>query len=229
MNFRYTESHLYLEDTVNNIQLYCTRVSNFNYDLYYQKLLKSLPDTLQYKNKQIKNKHSKIANLLGKALLKRALVDKNKLELIEDIRKTPSGKPLLNDTVWFNISHSADYVLCAIALNFEIGVDVELYKDFDFSKFKKIMTCRQWGDILVSKNQIQCFFDLWTMKESISKATGEGLNASFLKMEVGEGIDETMVYKDTCWYLHRVVLDNNYSVCIAAERKSSIDIINVNF
>jgi 4'-phosphopantetheinyl transferase len=76
----------------------------------------------------------------------------------------PFGKPALAPELGglkFNLSHSADLALIAVAEDAEVGVDVELIREDP-----------DWVEIAGSA---QAFFSDWTKKEAYVKARGEGL------------------------------------------------------
>lgn len=82
-----------------------------------------------------------------------------------------------NTGVHFNISHSEDYILIAIAET-PIGIDVE--KISPNFKYRDIMddyfTPDEQDFVLESeKDALKTFFLLWTRKEAYVKYTGEGL------------------------------------------------------
>jgi 4'-phosphopantetheinyl transferase len=82
--------------------------------------------------------------------------------------------------VKFNISHTQGYVACIIAVQHEVGVDVE-YVSWDESKMdiaKRYFHDDEFHDL----NKLSCnelpkrFFKYWTLKESFIKAKGVGLS-----------------------------------------------------
>ncbi|MCL1904342.1 MAG: 4'-phosphopantetheinyl transferase superfamily protein [Oscillospiraceae bacterium] len=95
-----------------------------------------------------------------------------------------NGKPYLRsnggrskqDKVYFNISHSGDYVILAIA-DREIGVDIEQIAPYSNAIAHRCFTPaeQEW---LKQKGDDKSFFRLWTAKESVMKATGLGFALS---------------------------------------------------
>lgn len=93
----------------------------------------------------------------------------------------PHGKPyLLNADVHFNLSHAGEIALCAVA-DVPVGVDAEYVRPIP-----------EWRDIAVMiYSQQECaeleatpavqrdltFLNIWTRKEAIIKATGEGFHS----------------------------------------------------
>ena len=88
----------------------------------------------------------------------------------------------------FNISHSGDYVLVALAYGRDLGVDIErIRKDFDpdviaerfFSKCE-----RRSLAALPQSAKHNAFFACWTRKEAYVKARGDGLNLPLEEFDV---------------------------------------------
>jgi 4'-phosphopantetheinyl transferase len=81
--------------------------------------------------------------------------------------------------IQFNLAHSRGLAIYAIALNSEIGVDLEYvrpikemkhFADRFFSRDESILLSKLKG-----KRKRDAFFKLWTCKEAYLKARGEGL------------------------------------------------------
>lgn len=93
------------------------------------------------------------------------------------------GKPYLpNSTVKFNLSHTKGIAALAVANNIEVGIDIEKNKKMrDYLAIAKRFFHAQEYDYLMKilddvKRQTM-FYHFWTAKESILKATGEGIIA----------------------------------------------------
>jgi 4'-phosphopantetheinyl transferase len=93
-----------------------------------------------------------------------------------------AGKPYLIENphdIRFNISHSGDVALIALAQGREVGVDIETI--CDMSEMEDI-AARFFSDDARTEyasaecsNRRQVFFKCWTEKEAVSKCTGQGI------------------------------------------------------
>ena len=124
-------------------------------------------------------KEDRIRNILGKGLLRKLLqVYLNKGQPTIHFGKNRFNKPFLigRDSLHFNISHSRDWVVIALSGN-EVGIDIEAidsssaYQDLIHQWFEKseIKYVQESPDPLLS------FFEVWTRKEALLKATGIGI------------------------------------------------------
>ena len=85
------------------------------------------------------------------------------------------GKPYVkNLPIYFNLSHSGDFVVCAISEQ-EVGVDIEQIKPIDLQLAKRYFHANECKDLFAQKeaDRLNYFFSLWTLKESYLKWHGE--------------------------------------------------------
>jgi len=101
----------------------------------------------------------------------------------------PNGKPQLPaQRLHFNLAHSEDVGVLAISEAGPVGVDIEHVRtlpEFDelVSRFFCTHEAEQFS-ALPEEQQPDAFFNLWTRKEALLKATGEGIGESLNKVEV---------------------------------------------
>lgn len=99
-----------------------------------------------------------------------------------------NGKPYVeNLPVYFNISHSEDLVVCAVA-DEEIGIDIERVKSVNLKVCKKFFNDDEKKYVFgklpededygkeVTEDVCRRFFEVWTYKEACVKFTGNGLS-----------------------------------------------------
>ncbi len=92
--------------------------------------------------------------------------------------KNEHGKPYLKDLpCYFNISHSRDFVVCAVSEN-EIGIDIEKIRPIDLKIAKRVFNETELKLLFTTpkENQQDIFFSLWTQKEAILKCLGTGFS-----------------------------------------------------
>jgi 4'-phosphopantetheinyl transferase len=97
----------------------------------------------------------------------------------------PHGKPRIDPALGrprlsFNLSHTKGLVACAIATDVDIGIDIELIspRRAGLDIAERYFSTEETALLRATESyqqQVQLFFRLWTAKESLIKATGEGL------------------------------------------------------
>jgi len=125
----------------------------------------------------------------------------------------PRGKPrlLAGGDIEFNLAHTHDLMLLAVTRRWPVGVDVERIRRLNDAPgiARRFFTQRE-ADWLqrVSEGRIdRAFFDLWTRKEAILKATGAGLSGGLAALELlapdgtykGTVVDESARCKGATW------------------------------
>jgi 4'-phosphopantetheinyl transferase len=103
-----------------------------------------------------------------------------------------NGKPFLRnitEPLSFNVAHCEGLALIAIAaFGMDIGVDVEQVRwmpDFD-ELVGRFFSQREADSFMALEPQVKpaAFFNLWTRKEALLKATGEGIGNALNQVEV---------------------------------------------
>ena len=94
----------------------------------------------------------------------------------------------LNDEIFFNISHSSNYVVCAIG-DKPVGIDIEGGRKGRQNLARRFFD-RAESDWIEEAESDERFFRIWTLKEAYGKATGRGvldiLDKIVYRLEHGE-------------------------------------------
>lgn len=130
---------------------------------------------------------------------------------------TAKGKPFLpTSSLQFNVSHSYGVAIFAFTLDFPLGVDVEycsrivawerlLDRYFTASE-------QQWIQQFPSCEQKGRFWQLWTLKEALLKATGEGLSGGLDQFSIVEYLtDNSSLWQ---FYTEQVLPDYRGSIVV---------------
>ena len=97
------------------------------------------------------------------------------------------GRPMLaepNDIpLDFNISHAGDWVVCSIGSE-RSGIDIEHIADAKERLAEKVLSEREWNTwkALPPEEKPKAFYQIWTLKESYTKQTGDGLSQPFCEI-----------------------------------------------
>ncbi|MDE3084498.1 MAG: 4'-phosphopantetheinyl transferase superfamily protein [Verrucomicrobiota bacterium] len=121
----------------------------------------------------------------------------------------PYGKPMLAEPsqrwLQFNLSHSRDSVLIAIARDRLVGIDIEyLRPDLDvahlapylFSPIERV----QWQRAAAAEQQ-RLFYQHWVCKQAYLKAIGGGLHSDprFVLLSLPSRRAPQVEFRDICW------------------------------
>ena len=124
-----------------------------------------------------------------------------------------SGKPFLeNQELHFNLSHSGNLAFIAVAQSRQVGADIEQVRPMPDLDAVAARVCTP-GELerlggLATPERERAFFAMWTRKEALAKATGEGIGA-IMRDGATEG--------DGRWTFAEVNDVPGYAACVAAE------------
>ncbi|HVM89006.1 MAG TPA: 4'-phosphopantetheinyl transferase superfamily protein [Puia sp.] len=137
----------------------------------------------------------------------------------ENVNKKPFLQNSHNGNVHFNISHSGDIILIAVA-NSDIGVDVEkIDKEFVFAEIlEKNFSQEEIDFIKRSGFYHENFYLLWSRKESLLKATSKGIDDNLKNVPCLDGdyyVDQIVAGSNENWRVNSFTLSNEYAASIA--------------
>lgn len=155
--------------------------------------------------------------ILAEVLLNKALkcFDINKYELVYN----ENNKPYIKDAnIYFNISHSGDYVV-VIAADTEVGIDIQKINGLKLNVAQKCFHENEYKNIINEKDiskQTDLFYEYWTKKEAYTKALGKGLAIPLNSFDVTS--------KDFDYHLEEIKVDKNYKCYVCSKEEISIQI-----
>ena len=119
---------------------------------------------------------------------------------LPEICTTSNGKPFFKDSnIFFNYSHSKNYVACAIS-NYELGIDIEeIDRNISDNVAKKYLNNE--------KDNLKRI-ETWVKKEAYSKLKGLGFQIKFQSIKLSEVIEKNLFISDKD-YMCSIYCDNN--------------------
>lgn len=110
-------------------------------------------------------------------LLKEALLEQEGIAENPLFEYGEHGKPRIvgHPELHFSLSHCREAAVCVLS-RWPVGIDVESVGRYRESVARYAMNDEELRHILQSERQEVAFTRLWTMKESLLKLTGEGIN-----------------------------------------------------
>jgi 4'-phosphopantetheinyl transferase len=184
--------------------------------IQYDSIIRLLPARMEQQASRFKFWKDAQAYMFGKLLTLRGLINYGyDLSVLKNIEYNAFGKPFLPDSeINFNVSHSGHYVICCLARQLKIGIDIEMIKPLDLSDFQTVLTTEELSDISETSDSTVELLKLWTIKEAVVKADGRGFSLPLQKIQLA--IENKVNIDGDTWYIYRIVLDPDYMVHIAA-------------
>lgn len=216
------------------INIYAIQYENINLDrIVFEKLpnkiLKDLEKRLKEVTASTKRKRIVIGDLFTKFIVGREL----RLNMSDVVIKYGMyGKPYLDGSLHFNISHTNQYIACAINTKEEVGIDISkirecipeiikpYLKDMEYEYFLKL-PCRLRSELL---------HKIWSLNESYCKLDGRGL---LLQNQLQFTLEEFESIKANRWiikndvFLRTVEFISSHAMAISSPEKGDISKIYI--
>lgn len=146
-----------------------------SFDVY----LNVLPGTFRKEVLKYVKYNDRLLCLIGKLLVWRLYKQEGYTitDFEKNFKRNDNNKPLIEDWKCFNISHSGQMVIVALSdFSDEIGIDLEMI-DHSTEVFSLLsFFCDEEQSLIKNdKNPHGRFFEIWTRKEALLKATGVGI------------------------------------------------------
>ncbi|WP_144495329.1 4'-phosphopantetheinyl transferase family protein [Bacillus pumilus] len=173
--------------------------------------------------------------LLGEVLVRQMIHEMYDLPFDEIVFETEgNGKPVVRHipSFHFNLSHSGDWVVCAID-DAPVGIDIEEIKPIDLAIAKRFFSADEYKDLLSqpAERQEAYFFHLWSMKEAFIKLTGKGLSygLSSFTARLSEDGQATLTLPDheaPC-VVQTYSLDPAYQMAVCTRKPSAAERVEI--
>ncbi len=145
----------------------------------------------------------------------------------------PFGKPFLknNLSIQFNMSHAKDYAVYIIALDSLVGIDIEWKdKENNLDDISEIVLNDQGLTFfrkLKDQEKLNAFYSIWTKKEAIIKAIGEGLSYPLKAINVLDSVKNQKVHSsyktnEYEFYGSNLYDITDYASAVVLSRKSNV-------
>ena len=166
----------------NGIGIYTGSVSVFEDPALYDSVYSLVSDDRRRSTDRKRMPADKRRSLAAEALLMRACSEYGVDYASAHFARNENGKPFFTDIpVYYNLSHSADRVMCAVSRS-PVGCDVEKIRkvsDSIAARFYHPEEAALLDGIEDISERERLFFRIWTLKESFVKCIGDGFGIPF--------------------------------------------------
>jgi 4'-phosphopantetheinyl transferase len=113
----------------------------------------------------------------------------------------PHGKPFVSEPsapIQFNLSHSGSHAAIVVTLNLQCGIDIQEARSVSHENIAERFFCEReqsWLKSLPEDHRRHGFFRLWSIKEAILKAGGNGFSTPL------NAVDTTNILNDISPYV----------------------------
>jgi len=158
-------------------------------------MLSRLSKNRRTKVLEIKPPLSKKTSVAVYLLLRRALFDVYGIDEVVEFEYTAKGKPLLKDHphIHFNFSHSKNLASCAVSDN-EVGVDIQHIVTVSEAVARRVLSDKEYAGFNTAANKDEYFCEIWTVKESFLKKTGQGITEDIRNI-TADSVTDKMIYR----------------------------------
>lgn len=216
------------------IKVYILQLIEADYDSAYQEsLFQYLPEAGKLRVHNRLNNTSKLHTVAGELLARYSIAQfSGNPDLKIKLKFGVKGKPHIEnmENLHFNISHSGNYVVCAVGSS-ELGIDVERIRKVNLRIAERFFSPSEISDLMNKDeaDRMHYFITLWTIKESYLKAIGRGLTQhlnSFTIIRSGESYQLTGNKRALGYGIITHQPDTEYMMAVCAPLPLSVSTIN---
>jgi 4'-phosphopantetheinyl transferase len=171
-----------------NIRVYFAGLSVVLTEQKFRTLLKDIPEHWHASIMKYNRANDRALSIAAKWILHREL----SIHYPDATINFNNGVPAVEGiSTRISISHTPGMVVCAISDYGNIGVDVEVLRNINPADFRSVLSGAEIQLLNTRAHSSPLFFDIWTRKESIAKASERGMYLNFASFSAHDPIVET--------------------------------------
>lgn len=191
--------------------------------------LMAMPAAMRERIMAYRQPEDRQARLAGKLLLRQIFARLGLAFTLQDVQYTTGSKPYVKNGPDFSITHTKGIVACTCSSSGSIGIDAEHIREISLTDYRDLLTDGEWNVVNDSRDYIS-FWDIWTRKEAIAKASGQGVNMRF---ETVDTRGDTVSVGGAIFHLYKIDPSANFRAHIAVSEgavkdKNEISIREIN-
>lgn len=131
-----------------------------------------------------------------------------------NFKRNANNKPLIEGWKSFNISHSGQMVIVALSdFSDEIGIDLEMIDHGTEVLSLLSFFCDEEQRLITNdRNPHERFFEIWTRKEALLKATGVGIVDGLSHFSC---LQDTVILHGKIWAIDNLAVSDGFSCSLA--------------
>ena len=166
-------------------------ITSISDDNAYRQAYMSVSSERKIKTDKLRQYADKCRSLVAELLLRECIKEFCGRDIEPEYEYGFNKKPYLQNSpdIFFNISHSGDYVICAVSEH-EVGCDIQRIgeaKGDEIRLAERFFTEKEVGFIKQGFDEDEKksrFYDMWVLKESFMKACGAGMKLALNDFEI---------------------------------------------
>lgn len=130
-----------------------------------------------------------------------------------EIQEGEKGKPgFVSLPLFFSLSHSGPFIACALS-DHEVGIDIQKRSGYRESLAKRCFSDRERRYLEKCTDRDAVFTEIWCLKESYLKATGEGITRPMSDFSLAFDDPLTLADSDDVRFWQRMDARYHLAVC----------------
>ena len=207
----------------NKLHIYFIKQDEKLVDEIFQQFLLQMPFLFRTEILKFSFWQGAESSLLGKIILQYAFKNLKLKHTLADIKVSKKERPFINDEIDFNISHSGNYIICVIAENAKVGIDIEKHRTLKTNIADRYFDKNECHEIDTSEDATKSFFDLWSLKESAIKCDGRGVEV-LSKTHKQYQTENLIKCDDALLYYQELNIAEKYSCCVCSDKIFEVEI-----
>jgi len=180
----------------------------------YGHLLDSLPATERLRISRYKDPKEQQQRLTARLMLQQWYCRHMNAARLPELQYADTNKPGV-EGITFSTAHAGAMVVCAVTHGtIAMGIDIEPLKEQEGRLLKDFFTAREWTMIQQAPAANEQLLTLWTRKEALLKASGQGMLADLPAIDVS---DDEVYYKGRRYFFHHPDIASAYTAALATD------------
>jgi len=205
------------------VEVFAAKLDRELEDDEFSRLLALVSDEKRRRILSLKKRPDAARSLVGDVLARVLICERLGIENRNlEFCKNEWGKPFIGNLpgIHFNTAHSGQWVaVCIDAL--PSGIDIQKVKNVDIKLAKRFFSQKEYEFImsLPEHKRQDCFFEIWTLKESYVKAVGKGISVLFRSFAIYEEDGNIKVVDENGegeYFFRKYSIDSDYKMAVCS-------------